>query len=117
MRQRNCDKKRLNCRKDCRNEIWQRFKKTLDFKNIGRFSFYIFRIWNFLKMAEQLAAQVELMKAQMAAQKTMMRDANIRAEVGRHKSPQIKVDFLKILFSISYFTKWNYTSLIWIFFC
>ena len=46
----------------------------------------------------QLAAQVELMKAQMAAQKTMMRDANIRAEVGRHKSPQIKVDYLTSIF-------------------
>ena len=45
-------------------------------------------------MAEQLAAQMELMKVQIAAQKTLNRDAAIKAEVARHKNPQIKVEFL-----------------------
>ena len=50
----------------------------------------------------QMQLQFDLLKAQVAAQKTLAREAAIKAEVGRHRTPQIKVEFSFIILG-SYF--------------
>ena len=50
-----------------------------------------------------LQAQFQLLKAQMAAQKSLQRDAAIKAELGHHKTPQIKVEFLYFFLGFLFF--------------
>ena len=42
--------------------------------------------------------QLDLLKAQYAAQKLLQREALVKAEITKHKSPQIKVSFGLLLF-------------------
>ena len=59
-------------------------------------------------MADQLLrGQVAMMQLQLSQQKTLMRDAGIKAEIMRHKSPQIKVVLyiFYFLFIFFYFLK------------
>ena len=51
---------------------------------------------------EAQRAQQEVLTAQVAAMKVLQREARIRAEVQKHKSPQIKVRNLTTIFSISF---------------
>ena len=48
--------------------------------------------------------QLDLLKAQLAAQTTLQREASVKAEMSHHKSPQIKVGILPFvsLFILTY---------------
>ena len=67
-------------------------EKKFDIFRFFRFYFISEFIFNFFKMA-QLEAQVAAMQLKLDAQKILQREAAIKAEVGRHKLPQIKVVF------------------------